>query len=276
VRAIDVVVTDIVLDETAEVSLVEDKYVIQKISATASDPTLGYSILPRACGGYAFRSDAAGGKQIGCLLTKLAVTIQNRIPVKTRFRECLPELLRYPEAARVFCDIEMENLASAMFDNEKAVQHAKSQSRQGEEVHGRDDVSVIAEERRPELAGIVGRRPAPEIAGDGALGNVQAKLEELAVNSRSAPGGILVRHPPDERSNFAIDLGPAQAPGARSQAPEQPKASPMPGDNRFWFDDNQDVAPGRPKPAEKGPKHSILDSEPSARMFSLEYAQLLT
>ena len=98
----------------------------------------------------------------------------------------------------MFRDIEMENPASAMFDNEKAVQHAKTQSRHGEEVHGRDDVSVIAEESRPELAGIVGGRPAPDIAGDGALGNVQAKLEELAVNSRSAPGGILVRHAPDE------------------------------------------------------------------------------
>ena len=89
-RAIGVVVTDIVLDETAQVSRVEDEYVIQKISATASDPTLGHSILPRACGSYAFGSHAAGVKQIGCLLTQLAVTIQNRVPVRTRFRECLP------------------------------------------------------------------------------------------------------------------------------------------------------------------------------------------
>lgn len=212
--AIGVVVTEIVLDETAQVSLVEDEHVIQKISATASDPALGHSILPRAGGGYAFGSQAAGGKQIGGLLTKLAVAIQNRVPVRTRVRECLPELLRYPGAARVFRDIEMENLASAVFDNEEAVQHTKSQSRDGEEVHGRDDVSVIAEESRPELAGVVGRRPVPDIAGNGALGNVQAKLEELAVNSRRAPGGILVHHPPDESSNLAIDLGPTQAPGA--------------------------------------------------------------
>jgi hypothetical protein len=41
-----VVAADIVLDETAQVSLVEDEYVIQKISATASDPTLGHSIPP--------------------------------------------------------------------------------------------------------------------------------------------------------------------------------------------------------------------------------------
>ena len=88
--AAPVVVTDIVLDETTQVSLVEDEYVIEKISATASDPTLGHSILPRAGGGYPFGSYAAGGKQVGCLLIKLAVTVQNRVPVRTRFREGLP------------------------------------------------------------------------------------------------------------------------------------------------------------------------------------------
>ena len=50
----------------------------------------------------------------------------------------------------------------------------------------------------------------------------------------------------------------------------------MPGDNGFRFDDNQDVSPCRPKTAEQNPKYPILDSEPRARMFSLEYAQLLT
>ncbi len=49
----------------------------------------------------------------------------------------------------------------------------------------------------------------------------------------------------------------------------------MPGDNGFWFDDNQDVAPRRPKPPDQNPKHPILDSQPAARTFSLEYAQLL-
>jgi hypothetical protein len=43
----------------------------------------------------------------------------------------------------MFRDIEMEDLASTVFDNEKAVQHAKCQSRHGEEVHGCDDHAVI-------------------------------------------------------------------------------------------------------------------------------------
>jgi hypothetical protein len=50
----------------------------------------------------------------------------------------------------------------------------------------------------------------------------------------------------------------------------------MPGDNGFWFNDDQDVAPRRPKPAEQNPKYPILHSKPGARLFSLEYTQLLT
>ena len=50
----------------------------------------------------------------------------------------------------------------------------------------------------------------------------------------------------------------------------------MPADNRFWFDENQNIAPCWSNPAEQNPKHSILDSELRARLFSLEYPQLLT
>ena len=50
----------------------------------------------------------------------------------------------------------------------------------------------------------------------------------------------------------------------------------MPGDNGFWFDNDQDVVRCRPKAAEQNPKYSILDSQSRVRLFSLEYAQLLT
>jgi len=58
--------------------------------------------------------------------------------VRTRYWKCLPESLHYPRAGRVFLDIEMKDLASVVVDHEKSVQHAKCQSRHGEEVHGRD------------------------------------------------------------------------------------------------------------------------------------------
>jgi hypothetical protein len=66
-----------VLDETAQVSLIEDKYVIQKISATAPDPAFRDSILPRACRAYACGFHAAGCQQIGYFSRQPALAIQN-------------------------------------------------------------------------------------------------------------------------------------------------------------------------------------------------------
>ena len=92
---------------------------IEKLSATAPDPAFRDSILPRACRAYACGFHAAGCKQLGYLLAKLAVTIKNHIAVRTRFRKCFPQLLHYPGAGRVFRDVEMEDPASTVFDDEK-------------------------------------------------------------------------------------------------------------------------------------------------------------
>ena len=146
----------------------------------------------------------------------------------------------------MFGDVEMEDLASTVFDHEKTIQDSKLKSWNGEEVHGHNGLAVIAQESSPEFPSLLGRKQVVEIARNGAFGDVEAQFQKLTVNSGSAPAGILVRHSLDESSYLGIDLWPAQALGPRSKAPEQPKASPMPGDNGFWFDNSQGVAPCRP------------------------------
>jgi hypothetical protein len=49
----------------------------------------------------------------------------------------------------------------------------------------------------------------------------------------------------------------------------------MPGDNGSRFDDDQDVAPCRPKPTQPNPKYPILHSQAGARSFSVKHAHLL-
>ena len=116
---------------------------IEKLSATAPDPSFRDSILPRACRAIACGFHAAGCKQIDYLPAKLAVTIQNRVAVRTRFRKCLPQLLHYPGAGRVFRDVEMEDLASTVFDDGKTIQNSEGEGWHGEKVHGRNGLAVI-------------------------------------------------------------------------------------------------------------------------------------
>jgi len=249
--------------------------VIEQLSATAPDPAFRDSILPRTGRADPCGVHAGGCKQLGDLVAKLAVTIKNRIAVRARFRKCLPQLLHDPEASRVFRDVEMENFASTMFDDEETVQNSEGEGRYGKEVHGGDDHTVITQESPPEFPCLLERRHTSEVPRDGTFRDLEAEFQKLTVNPRSAPGGILFDHPPDQRSKLGVDLWPAKALGLRAQAPEQTKASAMPGDHGFWFDNDEDLAPCRPKTPEQDPKDSILDSHPRARKSSLEYAQLL-
>ena len=92
---------------------------IEKLSATAFDPAFRDSILPRACRAYAHAFHAARCQFIGHLLAKLGITIQDRVAVRTRFRKCFPQLLHYPGAGWVFRDVEIEDPASIVFDDEE-------------------------------------------------------------------------------------------------------------------------------------------------------------
>jgi len=91
----------------------------------------------------------------------------------------------------MFRYIEMEDLASAMFDNEETIQNSKGKCWDGEEIHGCDDLAMISQEGSPEFSSLVGRREAPDIASDGTFGEVKAEFEELTVDSWCAPRWIL-------------------------------------------------------------------------------------
>jgi hypothetical protein len=93
---------------------------------------------------YPLGLDAAGCQQIRHILAELSISIQNRMAVRTRFRECFPQLLHYPGTGRVFPHIEMEDLASAMFDNEEAIQKSKGERWNGKEIHCSDDIKAEA------------------------------------------------------------------------------------------------------------------------------------
>jgi hypothetical protein len=101
------IIGDVIADQTTQMSVVEGDHVIEKLSATASDPAFGNPILPRACSACAGVFHAAGCKQLGYLLSKLAVTIKNRVAIRTDSPKGLPQLLHNPRASRVFRHIEM-------------------------------------------------------------------------------------------------------------------------------------------------------------------------
>ena len=137
--------SDAIPDQTAQMSVIADDQVIEKLSAATSDPAFRNSILPGTCRAYASRFHAGSCQQIGHLLAKLAVTIQNHVAVGKQVRKCLPQLPHYPGAGRVFRDIEMDYPASTVFDDKETIQDSEGQGWHCKEVHGRDYFAVVAQ-----------------------------------------------------------------------------------------------------------------------------------
>jgi hypothetical protein len=101
--------------------------------------------------------DPAGVQKRAHLGTEFPVTIKDDVTVRAWKRERLSELLHDPVASRVRRRFEVQNAAAMMFDDEEAIEYAKSQRGHREEVECGDHFAVILEERQPALyLGLVG------------------------------------------------------------------------------------------------------------------------
>ena len=96
-------------------------------------------------------------------------------------------MLDHPIRRRVPRDIEMQDLTTGVLDNEQAVEQLKVDRRNCEEVEGHNRFSVILPKRQPLFPRIAAPSDAPQIAGDRAFGNDQAKLLQFAMGFWARP-----------------------------------------------------------------------------------------
>src|SRR3974390_1482824 len=89
-----------------------------------------------------------------------------------------------------------EKLSSIMAHNQKGKQALKRQGRNQAKVDRCDCVRMVAQECPRRL----GWRSTmfDHVLGDGRLREIEAKLEELAVDARGAPQRVLFAHLPDK------------------------------------------------------------------------------
>ena len=99
-------------------------------------------------------------------------------------------------------DVHMQNLAPIVANNKEAVQQVESDRWDGEEIHGRNRVAMIANKGLPAPGKfwISGRSLHP--TGNASLGYVEAQHEQFAVDAGSTPGWVFCHHPEDQIPNF--------------------------------------------------------------------------
>src|SRR5438093_13323370 len=100
-------------------------------------------------------------------------------------------------------NVEVEDAPAIVSEHDEDEQDAQARGRNGEEIEGDQIRDVIGKERAPGLRGrCAALRDEP---GDGALGHVEAELQELPMDSLSASVRNSRGHSCDKSSDHRVD-----------------------------------------------------------------------
>ena len=275
VNAVLVVIAHIITHEPAEMLFVQRDHMVQDLSATASDPSFGGSILPGRLDARPFWFQTRRLQKRNHVSIEFRIAVQDDVTVWTSFRKGLAQLLDDPLRSRVAGHVEVRDPAPSVLDHEEAVEQLKGHRRHREEVEGDDHLAVVPEKRQPAFARVTAAADTPKIPGDGLFRDDVAELQKLAVNLGSAPGRVLFRQAPDQNTNLFGDLRPA-ALRAGPPPPVEAKPGPVSADDCLGLHDDEDVGPAGPQVMQGGPEEPVERVQGRPRAFSLEDRNLLS
>jgi hypothetical protein len=138
----------------------------------------------------------------------------------------------------VLGDAKVDDAPAVVSEDDQDEEDPKARRGYGEEVD-RDQVAEMVSEKRP--PGLRGRETARRYeAGDGALGDVDAELQEFAVDTRGAPDGIRGGHLPDQGGDLDVEArGDLRVSGAAGEpGPILAEAAALPAQDGIGRDDH--------------------------------------
>jgi hypothetical protein len=95
----------------------------------------------------------------------------------TRIGPCFSQLLYNPKCIGISRHIEVQDLTSVVADDEKAVQNTKRERWDSEEVHRRNGLAMVSEERQPSFHRIWVSRGSPDPSRDTPFREIATQLE---------------------------------------------------------------------------------------------------
>jgi hypothetical protein len=174
-------------------------------------------------------------------------------------------------------DIEVQDAPPVVADDEEAIEHVESESRDGEEIHGSYRLAVIAQKSQPALGRLWDSRCSPHPAGNGCFRHREAEHEEFAVDARRTPSWILRDHPEDQFTDLFGNSPTATNPLSylAEHGPIRFESGPVPPSNRFRQDQNEHLLPSRPEAARQQPKQLIEWPQLGSGMLAFQDGKLL-
>jgi hypothetical protein len=152
--------------------------------------------------------------------------------------------------------VEMQNPASLVLDDEKAIQHSECHRRHGEEIEGRDYLAVILEKDEAPLAGITAPNHMTADIGPPFVPRGKSPASAVPRESWERPTRVLVRQASDQIPDLSRDPWPSAA-RTLPPAPVESKTGAMPADHSLGFDNEEDLGSAGPEAAESHPEQPV-------------------
>src|SRR6195256_2364151 len=236
--------------------LAEDNDMVKTIPSDRTDEPLRMSVLPWRSW---FDRPVPNAHRANATDKDIAI---DTIPIANDIlRPLLPavglgELTRNPLGARMRGHAQPQNLTAGMPQDQKSIQQPERDRGDHEQIHRRDAVRVISKKRLPSL----GWRPpsSRHVLGNGGLPDIDAELEQFAMNPRCTPKRVLNTHVSNELTNLQRSLWSATA-RSRFPAPIGSESGPVPTDHRLRFENFQGIQHARNKTIQPS-KHQAIDA----------------
>src|SRR5260370_8340492 len=155
----------------------------------------------------------------------------------------------------------MQDLPSVVADDEKAVKNTKRERWDGEEIHCRNCLAMVSEERQPSLHGIWISRSSPDPSRDTPFRELETQLEQFAVNARCSPGRILGNHTENQGAELVADTLPSPyLADSGDPRPIQTKPRPIPVHDGSRLTQHAQLDPPAPARSQRNPEQLVQGS----------------
>jgi hypothetical protein len=148
----------------------------------------------------------------------------------------------------------VHDAASCVLQDDQDEEESTRGCRHDEEVGRGDLADMIREKRAPRLGG---RSSVPRhVIRHRGLTDVDAELQEFAVNAWRTPQRVGVRHGTNQLTDVPRDARPTQ-PASAFPRPEEPKTTAVPSQHCLGLDDHNDTPPSIQEFRQPDPRHSV-------------------
>jgi hypothetical protein len=176
---------------------------VQTLAADRADEPLREGTLPRTAGSREHLLDLHALHALAERVTVDRVAIAEEISGGGGVREAVHELLGCPCSRGMLGDVDVEDSAPMVSEDDQDEKHSQVSGRNGEEVDRDQVLDMVVQERAP---GLRWRCPAlRDQARDRALGHVDAELKKLPMDPGRATQWIRGGHFSDEGDDLGVD-----------------------------------------------------------------------